>query len=168
MFADYEEIRMVYGVWLRFVSFRRRSGAFHIDVLREMEWFHSTISLGTGDRIHKEDTAAFSDFWKKMNKEIEDETELHCCGKAFVQSDHRNTASMNCKLFVAWRAVRFYSNICDAFSGQKGNFTCGHLVLHDSRASWLLPPAPPVAIKLNHSVHEMAHDRPVPPPLLYG
>jgi hypothetical protein len=91
MTGDCEEIRMIFGVLVRFASFRR-PGAYLIDVLPEVDWlpFYDWFSnwKKEGDRIHKEDTAVFAYFWNKLKKEIVEGTAPYCWGALFAQSDY--------------------------------------------------------------------------------
>lgn len=90
--GDCEEVRQVYGVLNRFVTYRR-PGSFLVDTfpsLASIPLFNYLSSWQkVGAEIHKRDSEVFLSFWNQMRKEIEAGTAPHSFGRDFVQSNYR-------------------------------------------------------------------------------
>jgi len=90
--GDCEEVRQVFGVLGRFVTYRR-PGSFLVDtfpLLADIPLFN-TISnwKQIGEQIHKADSEVFLSFWNQMRKEIEAGNAPHSFGRDFVQSNYK-------------------------------------------------------------------------------
>lgn len=92
MLGDCEEVRQVYGVLGRFVTYRR-PGSFLVDTfpsLAEMPLFNMFSNWQkVGAEIHKADSEVFMSFWRQMLKEVEAGTAPHSFGRDFVQSNYK-------------------------------------------------------------------------------
>jgi hypothetical protein len=90
--GDCEEVRQVYGVLRRFVTFRR-PGSFLVDTFPTLaeiplfNYFSDWQRLGA--EIHKADSEVFMSFWNQMLKEVKAGTAPHCFGRDFVQSNYK-------------------------------------------------------------------------------
>lgn len=90
--GDCEEVRQVYGVLGRFVTFRR-PGSFLVDTfptLAKIPLFNLLSNWQKiGAEIHKKDAEVFLGFWNQMLKEVEAGTAPHSFGRDFVQSNYK-------------------------------------------------------------------------------
>ena len=90
--GDCEEVRRVYGVLSRFVTFRR-PGSFLVDTFPSLENFSLFNMISNwrqvGAEIHKKDAEVFLGFWNDMLKKVEDGTAPHSFGRDFVQSNYK-------------------------------------------------------------------------------
>jgi hypothetical protein len=90
--GDCEEVRQVYGVLGRFVTYRR-PGSFLVDTfpsLASVPLFNMFSNWQKiGEEIHKRDSEVFLSFWNQMLKEVEAGTAPHSFGRDFVQSNYK-------------------------------------------------------------------------------
>jgi len=91
--GDCEDIRKVYQVLNRFVTYRR-PGSFLVDTfpsLASIPLFNKISNWQeVGAEIHKADSEVFLGFWNQMLKEVEAGTAPHSFGREFVQSDYQS------------------------------------------------------------------------------
>jgi hypothetical protein len=89
--GDCEEVRKVYKVLGRFVTYRR-PGSFLIDTfpaLADNPIFNLFSNWKqAGAEIHKKDSQVFLYFWKQMLEEVRAGTAPHNFGREFVQSNY--------------------------------------------------------------------------------
>jgi len=92
MTGDCEEVRRVYGVLGRFVTYRR-PGSFLVDTFPSLADIPLYNALSNwkqvGRKIHEADSEVFLSFWNQMRKEIEAGTAPHSFGRDFVQSNYQ-------------------------------------------------------------------------------
>ena len=90
--GDCEEVRQVYGVLERFVTYRR-PGSFLVDTfpsLADIPLYNAISNWKeVGEKIYKADSEVFLSFWNQMLKEVETGTAPHSFGRDFVQSNYR-------------------------------------------------------------------------------
>jgi hypothetical protein len=90
--GDCEEVRQVYGVLSRFVTYRR-PGSFLVDTfpsLAEIPLFNALSNWKqVGEKIHKADAEVFLSFWNQMLKDIQAGTAKNSFGRDFVQSNYK-------------------------------------------------------------------------------
>lgn len=90
--GDCDEVRQVYGVLKRFVSYRR-PGSFLVDTFPSLasnpifNFFSNWKQIGA--RIFKEDSEVFLSFWNQMLREVKDGTAPHSFGRDFAQSNYK-------------------------------------------------------------------------------
>jgi hypothetical protein len=89
--GDCEEVRKVYGVLSRFVTYRR-PGSFLVDTfptLADSTLFNLFSNWKqVGAEIHKKDSEVFLYFWKQMLEEVRAGTAPHSFCREFVQSNY--------------------------------------------------------------------------------
>lgn len=89
--GDCEEVRKVYEVLGRFVTYRR-PGSFLVDTFPTLadntifNLFSNWKQVGA--EIHKKDSEVFLYFWKQMLEEVRAGTAPHSFGREFVQSNY--------------------------------------------------------------------------------
>lgn len=90
--GDCDEVRKVYEVLGRFVTYRR-PGSFLVDTFPSLANFPLFNMFSNwkkiGADIHKADSEVFLMFWKQMLKEVEAGTAPHSFGRDFVQSNYQ-------------------------------------------------------------------------------
>lgn len=90
--GDCKEVRQVYEVLERFVSYRR-PGSFLVDTfpsLASIPLFNAFSNWQQiGAEIFKADSEVFLSLWNQMVKEIEAGTAPHSFGRDFVQSNYK-------------------------------------------------------------------------------
>ena len=90
--GDCEEVKQVYGVLRRFVSYRR-PGSFLVDtfpILATIPLFNLLSNWRKiGAEIYKADTEVFLSFWTQMLAEVKAGTAPHSFGRDFAQSNYQ-------------------------------------------------------------------------------
>jgi hypothetical protein len=90
--GDCEEVRQVYGVLSRFVTYRR-PGSFLVDtfpILAHIPLFDIFSNWrNIGAEIFRKDSEVFLSFWNQMLNEVKGGTAPHSFGRDFVQSNYQ-------------------------------------------------------------------------------
>jgi len=90
--GDCDEVRQIYGVLGRFVTYRR-PGSFLVDTfpsLASIPLFNIFSNWQRiGAEIHKADSEVFLSFWNQMLEEVKAGTAPHSFGRDFVQSNYK-------------------------------------------------------------------------------
>ena len=90
--GDCEEVRQIYGVLARFVTYRR-PGSFLVDTFPSLASFPLFNLFSNwqkiGAEIYKKDSEVFLSFWDQMLEEVKAGTAPHSFGRDFVQSNYK-------------------------------------------------------------------------------